>query len=221
MHSSMAAPAPTPMPTESDDFEFARRSGSSSILVMVIMIFAWCCFISLLILSIYAACTFVCICFRDFFISCRRGYCLPYALGHLRPDGTLRPGHKLASAIATVRYDETIHRTSGQDDGCTICLVQMEPTDLVKELICTHCFHKDCLDTWLNVSTVCPMCRQEVQPFRDPHSMQKKWFLFYCRKRDAEDAAISESVEASRTEEGITMRPHTAGRRQERQEEHL
>ena len=202
----MAASTPTPMPTESDDFEFARRSGSSSILVMVIMIFAWCCFISLLILSIYAACTFACICFRDFFISCRRGYCLPYALGHLRPDGTLRPGTKLASTIATVRYEDTAHRTSDQDDGCTICLVQMEPNDLVKELMCSHCFHKDCLDTWLNVSTVCPMCRQEVQPFRDPNSLKKRWLLFYCRKRDAEDAALSESGEASRTEEGISMR---------------
>jgi hypothetical protein len=196
---------PTPMPTPWDDFEF--QNSSSSVLVMIIMIMAWCCFVSLLILSIYAACTFACICFRDFFTSCREGVCLPYVLGRLRPDGSLRPGHKLASTIAAVRHASTMHGTTDRDDTCTVCLVRMEPNDLVKELACSHCFHKECLDSWLAVSTVCPMCRQEVQATNNPNAEEKRWCRCSCRKRSAEEAVVAESVEASRTEAGLQMRP--------------
>ncbi|KAJ3240341.1 hypothetical protein HDU81_004009 [Chytriomyces hyalinus] len=53
---------------------------------------------------------------------------------------------------------------SGMDVSCCpICLVDFEMGGTVLEYPgCEHCFHRECLFKWLNVSRKCPSCRREL-----------------------------------------------------------
>lgn len=51
------------------------------------------------------------------------------------------------------------------DKECAICMQAYLPTDRLKELSCEgkHHFHMTCIDEWLKVSSVCPLCRCNFQ----------------------------------------------------------
>lgn len=42
---------------------------------------------------------------------------------------------------------------------CTICLSSVKKGKRVKTLPCFHQFHKRCIDTWLENSPLCPICK--------------------------------------------------------------
>ena len=48
------------------------------------------------------------------------------------------------------------------DDSCSICLEDFKTGDNIKKLNCTHIFHKECLEPWLNNNSNCPMCRTDI-----------------------------------------------------------
>ena len=49
------------------------------------------------------------------------------------------------------------------DDSCSICLDDFKTGDDIKKLNCTHIFHKECLEPWLNDNNRnCPMCRSDI-----------------------------------------------------------
>uniref|UniRef100_A0A0E0KYX0 RING-type E3 ubiquitin transferase n=1 Tax=Oryza punctata TaxID=4537 RepID=A0A0E0KYX0_ORYPU len=46
---------------------------------------------------------------------------------------------------------------------CAVCLGEMEDGELGRLLpACRHVFHAECIDTWLAVSSTCPVCRTAV-----------------------------------------------------------
>uniref|UniRef100_A0A0E0DMJ9 RING-type E3 ubiquitin transferase n=1 Tax=Oryza meridionalis TaxID=40149 RepID=A0A0E0DMJ9_9ORYZ len=46
---------------------------------------------------------------------------------------------------------------------CAVCLGEMEDGELGRLLpACRHVFHAECIDTWLAVSSTCPVCRAAV-----------------------------------------------------------
>ncbi|KAK7283053.1 hypothetical protein RIF29_12295 [Crotalaria pallida] len=51
---------------------------------------------------------------------------------------------------------------SGEDAVCCICLAKYENNDELRELPCSHLFHKDCVDKWLKINASCPLCKSEV-----------------------------------------------------------
>lgn len=62
-----------------------------------------------------------------------------------------------ASSVATeVRNRE-------EEDKCAICLGEYEEREGVKILPCTHMFHCECVDRWLNVNRTCPFCKQSIR----------------------------------------------------------
>ncbi|GFY96203.1 RING/U-box superfamily protein [Actinidia rufa] len=55
----------------------------------------------------------------------------------------------------------------GEKDGleCAVCLNPFEPTEVLKLLPkCKHAFHVECVDTWLDAHSTCPLCRYRVDP---------------------------------------------------------
>eukprot|EP00257_Ricinus_communis_P025243 XP_025012657.1 E3 ubiquitin-protein ligase At1g63170 isoform X2 [Ricinus communis] len=51
---------------------------------------------------------------------------------------------------------------SGEDAVCCICLAKYANNDELRELPCSHFFHKDCVDKWLKINASCPLCKTEV-----------------------------------------------------------
>ncbi|KAF5726217.1 RING/U-box superfamily protein [Tripterygium wilfordii] len=51
---------------------------------------------------------------------------------------------------------------SGEDAACCICLAKYANNDELRELPCSHFFHKECVDKWLKINALCPLCKNEV-----------------------------------------------------------
>ncbi len=51
---------------------------------------------------------------------------------------------------------------SGGGSCCNICLGPYEVGDEVRTVVCMHKFHKECIDNWLKVNAVCPICKYSV-----------------------------------------------------------
>jgi len=51
-------------------------------------------------------------------------------------------------------------------DACVVCLADFTPGERLRSLPCNgvHCFHKECLQSWLATNPTCPICRENVQP---------------------------------------------------------
>ncbi|KAK3221213.1 hypothetical protein Dsin_008238 [Dipteronia sinensis] len=55
----------------------------------------------------------------------------------------------------------------GQKDWleCAVCLTRFDPTEVLRLLPkCKHAFHVECVDTWLDSHSTCPLCRYRVDP---------------------------------------------------------
>ncbi|KAI4338721.1 hypothetical protein MLD38_023745 [Melastoma candidum] len=64
-------------------------------------------------------------------------------------------------------------RGLGDDDACTICLLDYRLRDTVKIIPeCDHYFHEDCLDRWLRTNATCPLCRKQQLRSTDPGTEQ-------------------------------------------------
>lgn len=55
----------------------------------------------------------------------------------------------------------------GQKQGleCAVCLTGFEDQEILRLLPkCKHAFHMECVDTWLDEHSTCPLCRYKVDP---------------------------------------------------------
>ena len=51
-----------------------------------------------------------------------------------------------------------------EEESCAICLMEFEGGgEEAKELGCGHCYHAECLDQWLQRSSVCPLCKRQAR----------------------------------------------------------
>ncbi|KAK3137360.1 hypothetical protein QOZ80_5BG0451290 [Eleusine coracana subsp. coracana] len=51
---------------------------------------------------------------------------------------------------------------SAEDAVCCICLARYVDNDDLRMLPCAHFFHKDCVDKWLKINALCPLCKAEI-----------------------------------------------------------
>lgn len=49
-------------------------------------------------------------------------------------------------------------------DRCVICQVEYEEGEQLAGLQCQHPFHGECINQWLQIKKVCPICSTEVAP---------------------------------------------------------
>lgn len=51
---------------------------------------------------------------------------------------------------------------SAEDAACCICLANYGDGEELRELPCTHFFHMECVDKWLKINALCPLCKAEL-----------------------------------------------------------
>jgi hypothetical protein len=57
---------------------------------------------------------------------------------------------------------------------CNICLEDYQKGDHLKSLSCPHSFHKECIDKWLKQVASCPICKKEVEMYKEQKGGDKK-----------------------------------------------
>lgn len=64
----------------------------------------------------------------------------------------------------TVRDAPRAGGSSGDasEQGCSICLEDVQSGALMRVLPCTHKFHKTCIDSWLKQRATCPICQKSI-----------------------------------------------------------
>ncbi|KAE9611569.1 putative chromatin regulator PHD family [Lupinus albus] len=50
----------------------------------------------------------------------------------------------------------------GSNDSCVICRVDYEDGESLTVLSCKHLYHPECINNWLKINKVCPVCSTEV-----------------------------------------------------------
>ncbi|OLY84881.1 putative E3 ubiquitin-protein ligase RHA2B [Smittium mucronatum] len=64
--------------------------------------------------------------------------------------------------------EDVVIEIDSEDDDCLICFEKIEVGDKVRQLPCSHRFHKECLDNWLTTrSYTCPNCRIDLRTHPD------------------------------------------------------
>jgi E3 ubiquitin-protein ligase DZIP3 len=72
--------------------------------------------------------------------------------------------HRLSQAGMNINYGGVpksmldIDIFEEEEDPCVICHDEMNPGDTIT-LECQHCFHNQCIRTWLREQSTCPTCR--------------------------------------------------------------
>ncbi|CAA0810285.1 E3 ubiquitin ligase BIG BROTHER-related [Striga hermonthica] len=64
------------------------------------------------------------------------------------------------ASLPSIKYQsQGIHEGS---DSCVICRLDYEDGDTLTILSCKHSYHKECINNWLQINKVCPVCSAEV-----------------------------------------------------------
>ncbi|KAF4358618.1 hypothetical protein F8388_021116 [Cannabis sativa] len=63
--------------------------------------------------------------------------------------------------LPTVKY-KTGGTQNGSNDSCVICRFDYEDEETLTLLSCRHSYHPECINNWLNINKVCPVCSVEV-----------------------------------------------------------
>uniref|UniRef100_A0A0D9VHD4 RING-type E3 ubiquitin transferase n=1 Tax=Leersia perrieri TaxID=77586 RepID=A0A0D9VHD4_9ORYZ len=139
--------------------------------------------------------------------------------GHQGQSAVVRRGRRgldpaTVAAIPIVPYAEIRkHRSGGLE--CAVCLTAFDDGDDLRLLPrCSHAFHPDCIDPWLEGHVTCPLCRANLEkqpppsppadveftstpPPRPPAAIEAD----EVRLEVAVEAAISDEEERRREEE--------------------
>ncbi|XP_004287200.1 PREDICTED: E3 ubiquitin ligase BIG BROTHER-related [Fragaria vesca subsp. vesca] len=51
---------------------------------------------------------------------------------------------------------------NGSNESCAICRLDYEDGENLTVLSCTHSYHSECINNWLTINKVCPVCIAEV-----------------------------------------------------------
>jgi Ring finger domain len=97
-------------------------------------------------------------------------------IGDVKTDRWTMIAHKEIAKLETFQYDPSVHTKDGDDEDaqmediddselkCLVCQFTYEKGDQLRRLPCGHCFHKDCVDQWLQTKDCCAYCRQSILP---------------------------------------------------------
>jgi hypothetical protein len=48
-------------------------------------------------------------------------------------------------------------------DSCPICQDELKSTEKIRKLPCQHTFHEECINTWIELRNLCPLCKKVAE----------------------------------------------------------
>ncbi|PQP94434.1 E3 ubiquitin ligase BIG BROTHER-related [Prunus yedoensis var. nudiflora] len=65
------------------------------------------------------------------------------------------------ASLPSVSY-KTGSGQNGSNESCVICRLDYEAGENLTILSCKHSYHSECINNWLTINKVCPVCSAEV-----------------------------------------------------------
>jgi len=79
------------------------------------------------------------------------------------PTGPLLPDEISAIPAFKIEAQDMVTTEGAENEVCVVCQDEFQLNDLAKRLNCRHVFHAHCIDSWLERSSLCPICNGEVR----------------------------------------------------------
>ena len=87
------------------------------------------------------------------------------AIGDVKQERWTMVAKDHIAKLPTYKFDpETVKGLDANDSRCKclVCQFPYEEKEELRELPCKHCFHTECIDTWLADNSTCAYCRQPI-----------------------------------------------------------
>lgn len=65
------------------------------------------------------------------------------------------------ASLPSVKY-KAGETQNGSSESCVICRLDFEEDETLTLLSCKHSYHSECINNWLRINKVCPVCSTEV-----------------------------------------------------------
>jgi len=72
------------------------------------------------------------------------------------------PTHRVSAEEIT--NDDDPQNDYKKFQSCSICLENCRSEEVFKSLPCQHNFHVECIDNWLKIKSICPICKVQAFP---------------------------------------------------------
>ena len=121
------------------------------------------------------------------------------ALRHSSPE---KHGELRASKAAIEAMPRVPVTAEESDKACSICLEEFEVGGEAREMPCKHKFHSSCIENWLRVKGLCPLCRF-VMPMEEEEEGRESMDVVYHQHVEEEGGRESmDVVDHQQEEEG-------------------
>jgi hypothetical protein len=95
--------------------------------------------------------------FNDFDFNIIREYS-PYRYFNVSP---IFEDVKVNTSLSCINKS-TILELSKEEDFCSICQDTIKKGSIIRKINCSHFFHAECCDKWLETNKKCPTCRYNL-----------------------------------------------------------
>jgi hypothetical protein len=97
-----------------------------------------------------------------------------------------------------------------EDPSCAICMQDYKANDELRVLPCGHEFHTECVDKWLPMKKICPLCRHDITKPMETRPHQSKIIRRHTSQNNvAEAEAEAEEDTATETTTGTDNKSNT------------
>ncbi|KAA0065677.1 hypothetical protein IC582_010247 [Cucumis melo] len=103
----------------------------------------------------------------------------------------------IIQSIPLINYKKPIGETTTGGE-CAVCLTEFQTEEQLRKIpICSHLFHIDCIDIWLQNNSNCPLCRTSIS--------NQNWLIPTDQAPSRRDLALNTGIPISAGDENFVV----------------